>query len=158
MNHPTLNILDLCDELLLIIFNKLDNINVLYSFVGVNKKLDRLARDITFTRSIDLVTNENNDSILNRFIFDIIPRIQHNIECLTLDPLPMDHILHVENYPKLRKVTLVDLKLDMTLQIFNGMISVLSIFKDYFLYLFRRITMYSQIETSDYTFGFNDQW
>ena len=65
MSYSTDTILDLCDEMLSLILNKLNNINVLYSFKGVNRKLDRLARDIIFTQSIDLVaksSNRHNDS------------------------------------------------------------------------------------------------
>ena len=130
MNHSTVNILSLCDEILLIIMNKLSNIDILYSLIGVNRKLDRLARDITFTRSLDLVTissNEDNDSInkliLNRFCFYIIPRIQQNIECLILYPLLIDRVLSIGNYPKLRKLTLVNLQFEMASRIFNGMFS-----------------------------------
>jgi hypothetical protein len=130
MNHLTVNILTLCDELLLAIFKKLNNIDVLYSLIGVDEKLDRLARDIIFTQSIDLIrisSNEHNHSktksILNRFCIDILPRIQHNIQCLTLDSLSIDRVLRIENYPKLHKITLVNLSLEMASRIFNGMLS-----------------------------------
>jgi hypothetical protein len=132
MEYPTLNILDLCDEILLVILNKLNNIDVLYSLIGVNRKLDRLARDITFTQSVDLVaisSNEHNGSrnksILDRFCFSIMPRIQHNIECLTLDPLSIDRVLCIGNYSKLHKLTLVNLQLEMGSRIFNGMLFIL---------------------------------
>jgi len=65
MNQSTADILALCNEMLLAILNRLDNMDVLYSLIGVNRKLDRLAQDITFTQSVDLVTilsNERNDS------------------------------------------------------------------------------------------------
>lgn len=65
------------------------NIDVLHSFIGVNEKLDKLVRDITFTQSIDVVrigSNEYNHSktmsILNRFCIDILPQIQHNMNLL----------------------------------------------------------------------------
>ncbi|CAF4212839.1 unnamed protein product [Rotaria sp. Silwood2] len=116
--------------------NKLSNIDILYSLIGVNRKLDRLARDITFTRSLDLVTissNEHNDSrnklILNRFCFDIIPRIQQNIQCLILDPLLIDRVLCIGNYPKLRKLTLVNLQFEMASRIFNGKSSFIGTFQ-----------------------------
>ncbi|CAF1150043.1 unnamed protein product [Rotaria sordida] len=126
MNYSTVNILDLSDEMVLTILNKLNNIDVLYSFIGVNRKLDRLARDITFTQSIDLATissNEHddsrNESRLDRFCFDIIPRIQDNIECLTLDPLSTDRVLSIGSYSKLHKLTLVNFQLEMASRIFN---------------------------------------
>jgi hypothetical protein len=115
--------------MLLAILNRLDNMDVLYSFIGVNQKFDRLARDIAFTQSVDLVTilsNEHNDSrnksILDRFCFDVIPRIQHNIECLNLDPLSVDRVLCIGNYSKLHKLTLVNFQLEMASRIFNGIL------------------------------------
>ncbi|CAF3196253.1 unnamed protein product, partial [Rotaria sp. Silwood2] len=92
----------------------------------VNRKLYRLTQDITFTQSVDLVTilpNEDNDSriesILDRFCFSIIPRIQHNIQCLTLDPLSIDRVLHIGNYLQLHKLTLVNLQLEIASRIFS---------------------------------------
>ena len=41
-NNDNLNILDLPDEILTIIFNKLNTIDVLYSLVDVNERFDRL--------------------------------------------------------------------------------------------------------------------
>jgi hypothetical protein len=109
--------------------------DVLYSLIGVNRKLDRLARDITFTQYVDLVTilsNESNDSrnksILDRFCFDILPRIQHNIQSLTLDSLSIDRVFRIGNYSKLHKLTL-NLQFEMASRIFNGMLAYFSLFK-----------------------------
>jgi hypothetical protein len=136
MNDSNVNIVGLSDEMLLAILNKLNNMDALYAFIGVDQKFDRLARDITFTQSIDLVTilsNEHNDSrndlILDRFCFNILPRIQHNIECLTLDPSSIDRVFRIGNYPKLHKLTLVNLSLEMASRIFNDMLSIFLIFK-----------------------------
>jgi len=122
--------------MLLAIYNKLDNMDVLYSLIGVNGKLDRLARDVTFTQSVDLVrisSNEDNDSrnksILDRFCFDILPRIQHNIQCLTLDALSIDSVFRIGNYPKLHNLTLVNLQFEVASRIFNGRSSFFSFFR-----------------------------
>ena len=130
MDDSTVSILGLCDEMLLYIFNKLNSIDVLYSFIGVNQKLGKLAQDITFTKSIDLVTilsNENDHSriksILDRFCLSIIPLIQHNIECLILDSLSIERVLSTGNYFKLNKLTLVNVQLETTSRIFNRMSS-----------------------------------
>ena len=128
MNYSTINIGDLSDEMLLAILNKLNNIDVLYSLVEVNQKLDRLSKDITFTQSIDLVTTLSNEynvlrtkSILDRFCLTIIPRIQHNIQCLILDSLSIDRVLQIGNYPQLHTLTLLNLQLELASRIFNGM-------------------------------------
>jgi hypothetical protein len=132
MNYSTVKFVDLSDEILLIILTKLNNIDVLYSLIGVNQKFDRLAQDIIFTQSLDFTSissNEDDQSIINRFCLHIVPRIQHNIQCLTLDPWSMDSVLCIEDYPKLYKLTLVNLKFKMTSLIFNGMLFDLIIYK-----------------------------
>jgi len=133
MNDSTVDIVSLCDEMLLAIYDKLDNMDVLYSLIGVNRKLDRLARDITFTQCLDFLTilsNESNDSrnksILDRFCFDILPRIEHNIQSLTLDPLSIDRVFRIGNYSKLYKLTL-NLQFEMVSRIFNGMSAYFSL-------------------------------
>ncbi|CAF1368911.1 unnamed protein product [Adineta steineri] len=96
--------------------------DVLYSCIGVNKKLDRLARDITFTQSINLVTtlsNEYDNSILDRFCLLILQRIQHNIQCLTFNSLSVERVLRIGNYSKLHKLSLVNLPIEMACHIFN---------------------------------------
>ncbi|CAF2092791.1 unnamed protein product, partial [Rotaria magnacalcarata] len=134
--NSTVNILDLCDEMLLTILNKLDNVDVLYSLIGVNQKFDRLARSIDFTQSLDLTTissygddHSKIKSMFNRFCFSILPQIQHNIQCLTLDPWSMASILSIENYPKLHKLTLINLKVEMANSIFCINSSFVSIFQ-----------------------------
>jgi hypothetical protein len=136
MNNSTVNIVDLCEEMLLTIFNKLNNIDVLYSLIGVNKKFDRLARDINFTQSFDFTTMLSNEddssktnSMLNRFSCHIIPRIQHNIQCVTLDSRSMDSVLSIRNFSKLHKLTLLNLKVEMAYRIFYSKLFYLIIYK-----------------------------
>ncbi len=61
MNYSVISILDLPDEILLIILTKLETADVLYSLVCVNERLDKIACDVIFTRSIDLVTTSSNN-------------------------------------------------------------------------------------------------
>ncbi|CAF3986799.1 unnamed protein product [Rotaria sp. Silwood1] len=110
--------------------------------MGVNTKRDRLALDFTFTQFIDLTrilsneqNNSGNKSIFDRFCYDILPQIQHNIECLTLDSLSIDRVLYIGSYPKLHKHTLVNLSLDMASHIFNNCSSFVQIFKYQILHL-----------------------
>jgi len=137
MNNSIISIVHLPDEMLLTIFNKLNNIDVLYSFVGVNQKLDNIACDINFTRAIDLVTiasNKDADSrtnpILDRFYMHILPRIHENIECLTVQAFSLERVLQSSNYPNLRKFALINLKLTMASHIFQGISFVISIVKN----------------------------
>ena len=71
MNNSIVSILDLSDEILLIIFKKLNNIDALYSFVGVNNNKKR---------AIDWKTSQIRD----RIFMHILPRIHENVEYLTV--------------------------------------------------------------------------
>ncbi|CAF4348834.1 unnamed protein product, partial [Adineta steineri] len=75
------------------------------------------------------LSNEHHNSILDRFCLLILQRIQHNIECLTLDSLSVDRVLRIGNYSKLHNLILVNLPIEMACRIFNGMLSIFLIFK-----------------------------
>jgi hypothetical protein len=129
-----MNILDLPDEILLTIFKKLHDFDVLYSLLGVNKKLDNVACDINFTRAIDLTTvssdeanDVKNNAILDRFCLHILPRIYDKVECLTIQACFLERVLYAGNYLNLHKLTLVNLELKMAFYIFKGMLLDLSI-------------------------------
>ncbi len=136
MDNLSVSILDLSDEILLTIFKKLNNIDLLYSLMGINEKLDKVACDITITQSVDLTTISSNDVsdsrtnvIIDRFCSNIFPRIHDNVESLTVQASIFQRILHANNYPNLRKLTLVNLEPAMASKIFNSMLLDLSIFK-----------------------------
>ncbi len=129
MDSSPIHILDLCDELLLTILKKLNNIDVLCSLIGVNETFDRLVRDLNLTQSLDLTTESSTQAhpstihaTLNRFCFHIRPLIEHNIQCLTLDSCSIDSVLGMGNYPYLHKLNLVCLKWETAIRIFYGMI------------------------------------
>ena len=47
-------LMNLPDEMIMLIFNKLDNVDVLYSLMNVNGRLDRILHDEMFTKKIAL--------------------------------------------------------------------------------------------------------
>ena len=53
-NNNHLNILDLPNEILFIIFNKLNMVDVLYSLVDVNQRFDQLVLDPLYIRNLDM--------------------------------------------------------------------------------------------------------
>jgi hypothetical protein len=131
-----MSIVDLLDEILLTIFKKLDDFDVLYSLVAVNQKLNNVACDINFTRAVDLKTissNEGDDvrnnAILDRFCMYILPRIHDNVECLTVQACFLQHALYADHYLNLRKLSLVNLELKMTFCIFKSTLFDLSMSK-----------------------------
>jgi len=84
---------DLPDEILLIIFKKLDNADVLYSFHGVNKRFNKILRDPIFTSSLNFVkwsskkffNKFSSNVILDRFCFQILPSISMKIKWFYLE-------------------------------------------------------------------------
>ncbi|CAF4704169.1 unnamed protein product [Rotaria sp. Silwood2] len=129
VDNSFVSIVDLPNEMLLNIFNKLNNFDVLYSLVGVNKKLDNVACDRTFTQFIGLTTissSEKDDSktnaTLDRFCLHILPRIHNNVECLTVDACFLERILHSNKYFNLHRITLINLDVNRTSHIFNSIV------------------------------------
>ncbi|CAF1119132.1 unnamed protein product [Rotaria sordida] len=111
MNHKTIHLLDLPDEILLIIMKKLDTMDVLYSLLGVNKRLNQMARSINETMSLDFSTKLSNDEFssfdrvkFDRFLYEILPQIHYNVIGLTLDFFSMKHVLLTCEYPNLRMI------------------------------------------------------
>jgi hypothetical protein len=136
MNMISVNvsILDLSDEILLIIFKQLNNIDLLYSLVDTNQKLDKVACDIHFTKDVNLTTispNDISDSRLNamvdRFYTHILRRIHNNVESLSVQASLLQRILRSNNYPNLHKLTLLNREMDMASHIFNSMLIDFSI-------------------------------
>lgn len=114
MSQSNVSMMNLPDEIIMVIWSKLTKIDVLYSFVGVNKRLNKLVRDAIYTHSIELVKLNSKsddysliDSVLDRFCMHISPQIHELVQCLTLESMSMKRILLASNYPHLRKLTLV---------------------------------------------------
>jgi hypothetical protein len=121
-------LLDLPDEMLMTIFKKLDPVNVLYSLMGVNRRLDRLACDPVFINSIDLRAVSSTDyvsslrnPIFERFCAEILPRIHHHVKWLHIEAVCIERILLGGEYPQLQGLTLVNLGVMAALQHLRGM-------------------------------------
>ncbi|CAF4402623.1 unnamed protein product [Rotaria sp. Silwood2] len=124
MNRSIVNIMNLPGEINLIIWNKLNKIDALYSFLNVNRRFDKLIRDKIYTCSIELIkTNfeeEDNcslsDQILDRFCLDILPQIHYIVEQLILESFSMERILYAGDYPRLCKLTLINLTQEVAMR------------------------------------------
>jgi hypothetical protein len=112
MNQSNVQFLDLPNEVLFIILKKLDNMDVLYSLLGVdNQRLDMIVQGKTFTETLNFVLTTSFDdilsieaSILDRFCANILPRIGQNIKSLILESKSMERILSVTDYPNLAEL------------------------------------------------------
>jgi hypothetical protein len=124
MSQSNVNLLDLPDEILLLILKKLNNIDVLYSFIDVNNEhLNSLAQEKIFSDTLNFVSIDNVSAIdqqkLNRFCKDILPKIHQNVKCFILEPISMEHILAAE-YPNLTELKLFNFTQEVCLNYFTS--------------------------------------
>jgi len=134
MSQSNLHLLDLPNELLFIILNKFGNFNALYSLFGhINERFDSLLQDNVFTKTLHLINKISStydyissldDSKLNRFCSDILPKIHHNVKHLTLESKSMKRILLCGNYSNLVSLKLFHFTQDIALFYFTGKYSL----------------------------------
>jgi hypothetical protein len=136
MNDPNnKHILDLPDEILLIIFKKLNIIDVLYSLVDVNQRFDRLVFNALYIHDLDMTTMMTNDltynqtfsidtQVLSRICQKILPRIGHQIHKLTVEECSMKSILLAANYPQLYSLSLINFHEDILYQYLQGIVFI----------------------------------
>jgi hypothetical protein len=124
-----MNIIDLPDEILLFIINKLTNLDVLYSLVDVNQRFNRLVLNSFYTHYLDFTTNElllqNSDKFdqyMNRICQSILPRIHHQLNQLTLRHMSIPYLLHTStfNFPQFHSLSLVLTEIETFLQYLTG--------------------------------------
>ncbi|CAF4043986.1 unnamed protein product, partial [Rotaria sp. Silwood1] len=127
MEHSLVELNDLPDEILMIILKKLRNVQVLYSLIGVNKRLHAIVHDSIFTNRLTLMrwisynsTYPLPDPVLDRFCLQILPKIHCNIKWLNLESSSMKRILLATNYPILYGLGLFDMDVETALSLFTG--------------------------------------
>ena len=125
MSDMSIKINDLPDELLTIILRKLDNVEVLYSLIGVNKRLNRIAHDSIFLNDMILFERASDNSIhplpcfiLDRFLSEILCKIHHKIKWLHLEATSMKTILLATNYPSLNGLALYCVDVEQAISLF----------------------------------------
>jgi hypothetical protein len=133
MNQHNVHLLDLPSEILFLILRKLDNIDVLYSLLGINnQRLDIIAQEQMFSNilnfvSISLSTDEISSIsglILDRFCISILPRIHQNIKSLVVESVSMECILGAGNYPNLNELKIFNFNKGIVSRYFMGKIFI----------------------------------
>lgn len=119
-----MNILDLSNEILLYIFEKLDIIDVLYSLVDVNQRFDQIVFGLINVRHVNMVDLLNINSysysnywidpkVISKICDRVLFRIAHKICQLTIEQYFMKEILSNCIYSQLNSLTLVNCKEDI---------------------------------------------
>ena len=145
LNNNEINIFDLPDEMLLFIFNKLNNIDILYSLVDVNHRFDRLALNSLGIHDLDFTDStlfhhkfKEYNELLDRICKNILPRIHHQINKLTFGQLSMEHVLHTCNFPQLHSLSLVLVQSEQFF-LYIGMFFNIPSFNQIIFYIFKII-------------------
>jgi hypothetical protein len=127
MEHSSVHLIDLPDEILMLIFQKLPNTDVLYSLEGVDVRLDKIANDPVFARHLTLLRRSSDgliypimNQMLDRFCSHILPKVDHKIKWLDLESLSMERILHVASYPNLHGLGLFNIECEIMERLFIG--------------------------------------
>jgi hypothetical protein len=146
MEYSYVQLDDLPDEILMIIFKKLNNIILLYSLIGVNIRLNKILCDSIFTNRLTLVNFVPShllmkrsspiyfayplpDPIVDRFCLHILPKIHQNVKWLDLESLSMERVLST-NYPNLSGIALYNIQLERAVHLLSGKIFNFDSFTD----------------------------
>ena len=118
-------LVDLPNEIFLLIFQNLNMTDVLYTFVDINHRLNQLIYDPFYIRNLDMTsmkmksffdrTYSIEKEILDGICSNILPRICHQINHLTVEQYSIECVLHNINYPQLHSLTLIDFPEDVLL-------------------------------------------
>ncbi|CAF3929800.1 unnamed protein product [Rotaria sordida] len=130
MSQRDINLLDLPNEILFNILKKLNNMDVLYSLLDINnQRLHIIAQDKIFTNILNFVsilsTNDNSsisNQKLNRFCFEILPQIHHNVKCLILELVSIERILLAGEYPNLTQLKIFNFNKEIMSRYFKALL------------------------------------
>ena len=123
MEYSPVQLLDLPAEILLIVFQKLEKFEILYSLMNINMQLDQIVRDpsiltsqITLMKQTSLPqhTSPLPEIVLDRLCSEILPKIQwFNLETSSMERI----LLAANNYSNLRQldIFIMDIEIDMHL-------------------------------------------
>ncbi|CAF1377089.1 unnamed protein product [Rotaria magnacalcarata] len=118
MTQHNVQILDLPDEILLLVLKKLDNIDVLYSLLGINNhRLDVIVQEKIVTDVLSFVSISNlteeispiSALALNRFRNGILPKIHKNVKSFIVESDSFECILGAATYPNLTQLKIFNL-------------------------------------------------
>ncbi|CAF1451780.1 unnamed protein product, partial [Rotaria sordida] len=117
MFNSCIGLNDLPDEILMIIFKKVNNFHILYYFQGVNQRLNKIIQDpifishLTFVKwlSHHFIDLFYSDMIRNRFCLQILPLIRRKIEWVDLESSSMKYVLNAADYPNLHTLGLYNI-------------------------------------------------
>jgi hypothetical protein len=128
MNRSCVQLPDLPDEILMFIFNKMNNVELLYSLFGINERLDSILQDPNSTNSLNFfkwsprkfVNIFSPEILSDRFCLQILPLICEKIQCLGVESSSLKENLCAANYPNLNELALFNVEEETLKNLFNS--------------------------------------
>ena len=130
--------IQLPEEILLIILKKMNNLNVLYSLFGINERIHAIVSDQEFTKHLSFKlpfissSYPITDTVLDRFVHEILPNINDKIERLDVDSSIMDRIIYTTYYRNLKTLGLYNVSTNIASNIFCSRIFYFQLMFFYF--------------------------
>ena len=111
MENSFVQLMDLPNEIIVMILKKLANVEVLYSLMDINRRLNKIIHNSIFTRNLNLIrpidlTLREPYRLLDRFSFEILPQIHDQIQFLSVDTATMECFLLQGEYCHLRELAI----------------------------------------------------
>ena len=124
--------IDLPDEIIYLILNKLNMIDVFYSLMDINRRFHRLVIDPLYIRRLNLTTNIDNNAscdqispidtrAVSRICQRILPRIRHQVEQLLVEQNSIEEVFAV-SYPRLDSLSLINFEVEILHQYLTGIV------------------------------------
>ena len=124
--------------MLISIFNKLNNVDILYSLVDVNQRFDRLVVDSLYVRDLNMTnimsinslynqTSSIDTQVLSEICSKVLPQIDHQVHKLTVEQGTMKRILLAANYGQLYSLSLINFQEEILYQYLTGILLLLVI-------------------------------
>jgi hypothetical protein len=134
LNNNHANILDLANEIIFIIFQKLNMIDVFHSFVDVNRRFNRLVFDSFYIHDVNMTTVKDTTSlydqtsamdpkVLSRICEKVLPRIHDHIYKLTVEECSAKQTFLASDYPKLYSLSLINFQEEILYEYLTGIVS-----------------------------------
>jgi hypothetical protein len=119
---------DLPTELLILIFKEMTNVEVLYSFFGINDRLDSISQDSVLIKHLNFLSWSSgkflnifsSDIVFERFCSQILPAIHKKIQWLDVDSSSAKEILCAADYSNLHGLSLFNIEDETIRNLFTG--------------------------------------
>lgn len=131
-NNHALNLLNLPNEILIIILNKLNMADIFYSLVDVNQRFNEIIFDPLSICTLNLTSMtiksfSNRTFSIENYILDqicskILPRISHYVNELIIEQNSMERVFDNFDFPQLSSLSLIDFEDKVLLKHLTGMI------------------------------------